>query len=325
MRAGSRDRLRHASFLPVSGAVCEVAVCIATYQRPKGLERLLAGLAELTFAGPRPRLKIVVVDNDARGETSDEIARRFRPRFDELILEREPRQGISYARNRCLDAAGEPDFVAFIDDDEVPAPDWLDQLLRVQREYAADVVRGPVIPRFDNQPEPWVLAGRFFDRPRHPTGTELEVAYTHNTLVRWDPYGRDLRFSPRYARSGGSDTHFFTRARRQGAKIVWADEALVDEFNPPGRQTVKWLAQRQYRIGLVRAALDAELRLQKRPRRTSWKHGRKRMKDGARALLKNLRGPKHEQVKAINRFASGLGRVAGLAGLWFEEYRAGPS
>jgi succinoglycan biosynthesis protein ExoM len=311
--------------LAVSDAACEVAVCIATYQRPKGLERLLAGIAELTFAGPAPRVKVVVVDNDARGETSDEIVARFRPRLPGLILEREPRQGISYARNRCLDAAGEPDFVAFIDDDEVPAPSWLDELLRVQREFDADVVRGPVIPRFDNQPEAWVLAGGFFDRPRHPTGTRLDVAYTHNTLVRWDPYARNLRFSPRYARSGGSDTHYFTRAHQQGATIVWADEALVEEFNPAGRQTVKWLAQRQYRIGLVRAALDAELRLQKRPRRTTWKHGTKRMKDGARGFVNNLRGPKHEQVKSINRFASGLGRVAGLFGLWFEEYRAGPS
>ena len=310
---------------PVSDTACEVAICIATYQRPKGLERLLAGIAELTFSGPAPRVKVVVVDNDARGETSDEIIERWRPRFAELILEREPRQGISYARNRCLDAAGEPDFVAFIDDDEVPASDWLDVLLRVQREYAADVVRGPVIPRFENEPESWILAGGFFDRPRRPTGTELDVAYTHNTLVRWDPYAKDFRFSPRYARSGGSDTHFFTRAHKQGAKIVWADEALVDEFNPAGRQTVKWLAQRQYRIGLVRAALDAELRLTRRTRRNTWKHGTKRMRDGARGVLKNLRGPKHEQVKAINRFASGLGRVAGLVGLWFEEYRAGPS
>jgi glycosyltransferase involved in cell wall biosynthesis len=302
-----------------------VAICIATYQRPDGLDRLLAGIAAQELSDPAPHMRVVVVDNDAAGTTSQAVIDRWRPRLPELILEREPRQGISFARNRALDAAGEPDFVAFIDDDEVPAVDWLEQLLRVQRAYGADVVRGPVIPHFANQPEPWILAGGFFDRPRHPTGTEVEIAYTHNTLLRWNPYGRDLRFSPRYARSGGSDTHFFTLARRRGARIVWCDEAVVAEWNPPARQTVKWLAKRQYRIGLVRSALDAELHLVEAPRLRSARVAYRRMLRGALLLGRNARGPRHEQVDAILWFASGLGRLAGLLGFWFEEYRSGPS
>lgn len=298
-----------------------VAICIATYRRPEGLDRLLAGIAAQEYSAPAPRVRVVVVDNDAGGEAAAAVVERWRARLPDLVLDREPRQGISYARNRCLDAAGEPDFVAFIDDDEVPAVDWLDQLLRVQRAHDADVVRGPVIPRFANRPEPWILDGGFFDRPRHPTGTEMDVAYTHNTLLRWAPYGRDLRFSHRYARSGGSDTHFFTRARRMGARIVWADEAVVEEWNPPERQRLGWLVRRHYRIGLVRAALDTELHLLDAPRRANAAIASLRMVSGAFRLGRNVRGPRHAQVDAILWFASGVGRVAGLLGLWFEEYR----
>lgn len=301
-----------------------VAICACTYQRPDGLERLLAGLAELTFSGPASRIKIVIVDNDGVGDKTREVVQRWRSRLPEVVVGVEPRQGISYARNRGLDLAGQVDFIALIDDDEVPEPSWLDELLRVQREYEADVVRGPVLPRFESEPEPWVIEGKFFERPRYPTGTELDVAYTHNTLVRWDPYIRHFRFSPRYARSGGSDTHFFTRAYLQGAKIVYANEALVYEWNPPGRQTVKWLTQRQYRFGVVRAALDAELRLNGKPRRTTADQAYKRMRDGLKKLKASARGPKHVQVQSLGRFASGLGRAAGLVGLWFEEYRGGP-
>ena len=34
-------------------------------------------------------------------------------------------------------------WLAFIDDDEVPEPEWLAELLRVQRTCGADAVRGP--------------------------------------------------------------------------------------------------------------------------------------------------------------------------------------
>lgn len=298
-----------------------VAVCIATFRRPDGLERLLAGLAEQAFEGQAPELRVVVVDNDAQGSEAQALVDRFRDRFADIVFAREAVQGISYARNKALDMAGPVDFVALIDDDEAPVPRWLDELLRVQREYDADVVRGPVVPCFDNDPEPWLIDGGFFNRDRYPTGTELQVAFTHNVLYRWEPYARDLRFSPRYARSGGSDTHYFTRIWKMGGRIVWADDAEVYEWHPPSRQTVMWHLRRQYRIGLTRAVIDAELELNGNPRRRSAIEAWQRFKDGFRGLKAHPVGPKHKQVAALTRMAGGVGRVAALMGFWFEEYQ----
>ena len=298
-----------------------MAICVATYRRPDGLERLLEGLAGLAFSGPPPRWRIVVVDNDPAGKTADAIIERWRPRLPEVILEREPRTGISHARNRGLDAAGEPDFIAFIDDDEVPAPGWLAELLAVQAAYDADVVRGPVVPWFESEPAAWLTTGGFFDRPRHATGTELDVAYTHNALLRWRPF-RDLRFSPRYARSGGEDAHFFGRIRQRGGRIVWADDAVVREWQPPARQNVRWLLRRQYRIGMMRAVIDAELGLTSAPRWTSARQAGTRIAGGLADLVTSIPGRrKEERVRALGRMAAGVGRLAGLLGLWFEEYR----
>ena len=303
----------------VSGLAPDVAICVATYRRPYGLERLLEGLAELAFPGPEPRRRIVVVNNDPHAGTSEAIVERWRSRLPELVLEREPRTGISHARNRGLDAAGEPDFIAFIDDDEVPAPGWLAELLAVQRRYDADVVRGPVVPWFESEPAAWLTAGNFFERPRHATGTELDVAYTHNALLRWRPF-RDLRFSSRYARSGGEDAHFFGRIRQRGGRIVWADDAVVREWQPPGRQSVRWLLRRQYRIGMMRAVIDAELGLTAAPRRTSARQAGTRIAGGLAGLVTSIPGRKEERVRALSRMAAGVGRLAGLVGLWFEEY-----
>ena len=47
-----------------------VVICVATFRRPEGLRRLLVGIAAQTFhSGPRPRLRIVVVDNEASADT----------------------------------------------------------------------------------------------------------------------------------------------------------------------------------------------------------------------------------------------------------------
>jgi glycosyltransferase involved in cell wall biosynthesis len=284
------------------------------------LDRLLGGIAALEFEEIEPVLRVVVVDN-APGPKSEtlEIANRWRGSLSDLVVEEETQQGISFARNSGLDAAGEVDFVVFIDDDEVPSRAWLDQLLRVQRELDADVVRGPVIPRFENRPDDWIVAGGFFEGRRYATGEELHVAYTHNTLLRWPPY-RELRFSPRYARSGGEDSHFFGRVHQAGAKMVWADEAEVYEYHPPERQTLSWLLKRQYRIGLTRAIIDAELGLNANPRRRSaWEAANRLWRGGWRAL----RGAhqKDERVHGLLQVAAGVGRIAGIAGLSIEVYQ----
>ncbi|MBT8495876.1 MAG: glycosyltransferase, partial [Deltaproteobacteria bacterium] len=285
-----------------------VAVCIATFKRPKGLDRLLEGISRLRYRGPEPKVRVVVVDN-APGSDSQagQVCERWRSEIPDLVFEEEPEQGISFARNKGLDAAGEVDFIAFIDDDEAPAPEWLDELLGVQRHYDADVVRGPVLPRFENDPEEWVVKGRFFERPRYPTGTVLDRAFTHNVLFRYDPFGRDYRLSPKYARSGGSDTHLFHRMYLDGATIIWADDAVVYEWNPASRQTREWLLRRQYRFGLVRAAIDAELELHPSPRFNTANQALQRIVAGASGVVATAIGPKHLRIKSMALFASGLG------------------
>ncbi len=109
-----------------------LAVCALTYRRPEGLARLLDGLAGLAFSGEPPELRIIIVDNDP-----DRSARAFcdeRARSFPWPLEyrHEPTPGIAPARNAALEAARGADWIAFIDDDEVPEQAWLDSLIQAQ-------------------------------------------------------------------------------------------------------------------------------------------------------------------------------------------------
>src|SRR4051812_5167014 len=112
-----------------------IAVCICTFKRLEFLRRLLRALDQQETAG-RFTLTVVVADNDA-AQSARGVVEEFSNRSFKLIYCAEPRQNIALARNKALQNA-EGDFIAFIDDDEFPADDWLQELLATCEKYRAD-------------------------------------------------------------------------------------------------------------------------------------------------------------------------------------------
>jgi succinoglycan biosynthesis protein ExoM len=213
-----------------------VSLCVITYRRPKGLRRLVESLARLEFRNAPARIELIVVDNDTAGSAEGVCAKLSREVSFPIKYAVEPRRGIPMARNRSIRMIDRSSaFAVFVDDDETVAANWLDELLRVQQAYQADVVSGPVMPSFLAPPPGWIVEGRFFAPQRYRTGERILHAYTSNTLVRAAVLAElDGGFDERLALSGGSDTHFFLRVRRAGYKLVWADEAIVYDCVPRG-------------------------------------------------------------------------------------------
>lgn len=157
-------------------------------------------------------LDVIVVDNDPNGSACA-FCEQIKSEFKWILqCDIEPRRGIPFARNKALACLEKDvDFVAFIDDDEVPAPLWLDELLSVQASYKADTVSGPVLPHFAQAVPAWVTKGRFFERPRHATGHLVKGSATNNVLVRADVLRKLVpAFDERLALCGGSDWHFLS-------------------------------------------------------------------------------------------------------------------
>jgi glycosyltransferase involved in cell wall biosynthesis len=214
-----------------------VSVCICTFRRPALLGRLLAEL-EKQQPGEGVTFSAVVVDNDAAQSARATVAQARERGTLEIVYAHEPEQNIARARNRAL-ANARGDFVAFIDDDEFPAPGWLAQLLATQRQLSVAGVLAPVLPHYESPPPGWLVRSGITDRPRHVTGTPIGLsdARTGNVLLE----GRLVAgvaepFDPRFA-SGGEDVDFFRRMMEQGARFVWNDAAVVYESVPEARMT----------------------------------------------------------------------------------------
>jgi cellulose synthase/poly-beta-1,6-N-acetylglucosamine synthase-like glycosyltransferase len=231
-----------------------LAICIPSYRRPTGLFALLGALDALRFETPPPEIRVIVVDNDPDGSAQRVAeASRDRIRFP-IQYTHEHRVGIPYARNAAIAAAQGCDWVAFIDDDERPAPDWLEELLRVQRATGADVVTGPSLPRFTAAPPSWVVESRAFEPVRHATGTRLSTAFTNNLLARVEMLRSLGRlFDERFRLGVGEDDELFRRVVAAGGSILWADDAIVYEEVPPARATLRWILARGFRVGAASA------------------------------------------------------------------------
>jgi len=297
-----------------------VSVCVATCERPIGLAMLLGAL-EILEVPMRTALQVVVVDNDPDGSAKaicDEISARHAYPLHYVV---EKRRGIPFARNAALSVAlSDSDFVAFIDDDEIPESDWLAELLRVQVLYGADVVTGPCLPDYLEPPPHWVVEGGFHELPRHATGTLRHMAFTHNALVHASVFSDlDHYFDESMALNGGDDEDFFSRVYAAGFRILWADDAIVRESIPSSRSTLRWLIQRGFRVGTSSARVQLN-------RNTSsvlrlFAHGIYCMTRGAGlALTLPLRG-RAVAARGLRLFSFGLGRIAGSSGYLNQEYR----
>jgi glycosyltransferase involved in cell wall biosynthesis len=304
-----------------------IDVCIGTYLRPRGLRVVLEAIAAQRYAQvAAPDVAIVVIDNDAEGSGREVVAELVERTQLAVTYEVEPGRGISIVRNRAV-AATRPtaSFIAFLDDDEEPEADWLEQLIIVQRAYDADAVAGPVLPRHEQPLPAWMERGRFHERAQYATGARLPYVGTGNVLVRSAWLRRDAApFDPRLALSGGEDTLFFLRLTRAGGSIVWSADAVVHETVPPSRAQLGWILRRAYRGGNSFARCEAYAwEGQQRVRRWTNRlaRGLWRITRGlARVVIAPVRGGRAEALNGMRLAADGAGVVTSLFGFGYDEY-----
>lgn len=234
-----------------------VAVGVLTYRRPEMLAELLPLLEQQIAALPDPHTgHVIVVDNDPARSAAEVCAEH--PEFVTYVSETTP--GIAAARYRCLQEAAGFDLLQFLDDDEQPARNWLATMVETWDAWGRPAaVAGPVVPRYEQTPSKWIVAGGFFERRRYPTGTPLPAAPTSNLLLDVAQVQRlGVQFDRTLGLRGGEDTLFTRQLVANGGRIIFCDEAPVTDLVPADRAKRKWVLKRAYHHGSTH--VFAELR-----------------------------------------------------------------
>jgi succinoglycan biosynthesis protein ExoM len=217
-----------------SHVVPHISVCVCSYRQPRMLRRLLIKLNSQATDGLFT-YSIVVADNDDERSSAAVVAKVSTLCKVPIRYCVEPRRNIALARNKAIENA-EGAFVALIDDDEFPEPNWLLTLYHTLCEYRVDGVLGVVRRHFEEIPPAWFRKSGIYSRRVNPTGTAVswKESRTGNALLKrgmliCDPAPFHPEFRP------GEDQDFFRRKIEAGYKFIWSADAVVCETIPPAR------------------------------------------------------------------------------------------
>lgn len=203
-------------------------IVIPTHGRPQRLRNCLAGLAALDY--PRTGFEVIVVD-DGGLKPLEPIVQSFEDSLNITLL-RQDHSGPAVARNQgSLHARGE--WIAFLDDDCVPRPDWLSRLDAASGDPRVMLGGAAVNACEDNT---FAGANQFlvdfvteWFRTNLPS---LDFFPSNNIAIHTGSFRAKKGFDSRFRLAGGEDREFCARWLAAGRKLVAVPEAKIDHYHP---------------------------------------------------------------------------------------------
>jgi glucosyl-dolichyl phosphate glucuronosyltransferase len=126
----------------------DISVVICAYTEKRWRE-LVAAVKSLRHQTVLPKEVILVVDHNP------DLLRRVRAELPDVVaVENQEEHGLSGARNSGLEVA-QGDVIAFLDDDAVAAPNWLEELAREYPDARVVGVGGASLPIWMHKQPAW--------------------------------------------------------------------------------------------------------------------------------------------------------------------------
>jgi glycosyltransferase involved in cell wall biosynthesis len=296
----------------------EVSITICTHNRSGQLANLVRTLA---LQGEGAPVEILVVDSasapDHAGVVQAAVSGHGKARLVRL-----EKKGVSLARNTGLEHARAA-WVAFIDDDETPSPDWVEQVCALARRLPEDCAAcsGVVRPVLHERALPAVgnrwraYLGAFERSGEFDQTADVQFGVGHS-LVRMAALKQVGGFHLRLGRHGdtllsGEEVLLLHQLVAAGWRIWHSDRISVEHDVEPERLERSWARRRAYWEGVSTARILQIVEPREIDRRS------------ATAALKSLPLALSAAMLPIQREVDL--RLAFNAGLVFECFRLGKS
>jgi glycosyltransferase involved in cell wall biosynthesis len=240
-----------------------IVACICTQNRPRYVRDCLEGLRQQTVSSDQ--FDILVVDSASTGDAPQQLAELAAEHANARLL-RVEQGGISIARNAgAMAAAG--DYIGYLDDDAIPAPDWIERILGAicETNPPAVLIGGRILPYWEAPLPRWW--------PPQLRGVlsiiEAEGAGEYRTAAvppGLEPYGANMvvnvaalcamggfgQNSGRYGKSLLSDeeVQLAWRLQNAGYSVRYDSRIVVRHQIQATRLTPAWLLSRLYWQGV---------------------------------------------------------------------------
>lgn len=231
-----------------------VAICAATYQRPKMLAQLLESLSKLNLHGLNVHL--IIADNDMAESAKETVTSVSESMPFPTTYIVEPVRGLASVRNRLVAEARtiSADYIAFIDDDEQAHSDWLKELVNQAQISQADAVAGKHTLWLDYDVSAAIK--QCYQTKELKTTTPVKRFGTNNVLLRMSALnGIEGPFDTRLNLTGGEDSLLSAQLHQRGARMVHSGEAKTYEYVPRTRAQPRYILERAFRTGTTRSKI----------------------------------------------------------------------
>lgn len=234
-----------------------MSIVVGTLNRGEALGRSLQSLLAQDF--PKDRFEIIVVDNGSTDGT-EQLVRARMASADNLRYVKEPKLGLSNARNKGI-AESRFELVGFFDDDATAQPDWMARLTALfARDPATGAAGGPIFVGWPTTRPEWMppsCEGYFghcyygaerieLHFPQYPFGSNMVIRKEHLLAIQG--------FSDKVGPKGGNmmsagEQDLFSRLYKIPIKVMYEPAAPVEHWVQAERVSRRWVLRRSFKHG----------------------------------------------------------------------------
>ena len=232
-----------------------VSIVIPTLNRPIALARALASARTQTGVEDLD-VEILVVDNSADGNARGGVEAAAAGPGHRTLYVSAPVPGVANARNAGV-AAAKGHWIAFLDDDEEAAPDWLTSHVATARRTGAAAIFGPVGAEAEDGRPIGPLAPYFsrlldLQAGAAVTGRAAYLGTNNSMFERAACLAGDTPFDTSMNEIGGEDTLLLKRLVEEGKRFAWSARGVVTEWVPERRLNWAYVRKRKFLSGQIR-------------------------------------------------------------------------
>lgn len=261
--ATETNEARTSAASPAPGGV-SVVICAYTLRRWEVLCEGIAAVGRQTLPAQET---FVVVDHNP------ELLERVRLRFPEVTaIANAGERGSSASRNTAIDLAGS-EILAFLDDDAIAAPDWLEEMTRPYADPGVIGTGGTPLPRWEGGAAPaWMPREFYWTIGCAYRGLPEEIAPVRNSIGAAMSFRRSVfervggfaehlgpAMATPSAHGGGEDTELGIRALNAfpDGVLLHLPGAQVEHRVPVERTSFAYFRHRCWLEGRTKALMGA--------------------------------------------------------------------